>query len=82
YSTKHIIKLAKDTTVVGLITNNSESNYRSEKRTSTAPTTNHQWCLRVNSTKFLGVLISEDLSWMMNTTSLAKLSHASTSFTN
>ncbi|KAK3539436.1 hypothetical protein QTP70_007783 [Hemibagrus guttatus] len=27
---------------------------------------------RVNNTKFLGVHISEDLSWMTNTTSLAK----------
>ncbi|KAK3523418.1 hypothetical protein QTP86_032737 [Hemibagrus guttatus] len=49
YSTNHIVKFADDTTVVDLITNNNEANYRSE-----------------------GCKISEDLSWMMNTTSLAK----------
>ncbi|KAG5282743.1 hypothetical protein AALO_G00059470 [Alosa alosa] len=37
---------------------------------------------RVSSTKFLGVHISEDLSWTTNTASLAKLSPACTSSRN
>ncbi|KAK3510479.1 hypothetical protein QTP70_009164 [Hemibagrus guttatus] len=40
------------------------------------PTINSAAVERVNSTKFLGVHISEDLSWMTNTTSLAKKDHS------
>ncbi|KAK3522609.1 hypothetical protein QTP86_027162 [Hemibagrus guttatus] len=74
YSTNHIVKFADDMTVVGLITNNNKPIHRSEKRTFTAPplTINGAAVERVNSTKFLGVYISEDLSLMTNTTLLAK----------
>ncbi|KAM8822285.1 uncharacterized protein ACB058_021512 [Synchiropus picturatus] len=95
-------QFADDTTVVGLIRNDDESNYRSEVSRLV------QWCddnnLRLNvektkemvvdfrrrpvlhrplliagatveqvtSTKFLGVHISQDLTWNTNTTALAK----------
>ncbi|KAM4555671.1 uncharacterized protein PAE49_014647 [Odontesthes bonariensis] len=98
-------KFAEDTTVVGLINKNDETNYRSEVSRLV------QWCghnnlslnvektkemvvdfrklpsqhapltingtavERVSSTRFLGVDISEDLSWSMNTASLAKKAH-------
>lgn len=97
-----IIKFADDTTVVGLINNNDETNYRSEvSRLATwckdnnlhlnvektkeivvdfrRGNTQHSPLIlngaaveQVSSTKFLGVHISHDLSWNINTTSLAK----------
>ncbi|XP_037537292.1 signal peptide peptidase-like 2 [Nematolebias whitei] len=99
------IKFADDTTVVGLISNNDESLYRSEvsrlvswckrnnlllntektkeivvdfRRTQTkhAPLSiNGVVVERVSSTKFLGVHISEDLSWTINTAAVAKKAH-------
>lgn len=36
------------------------------------PPTYHQWCPSLEGEQDLGVHISEDLSWVMNTTSLAK----------
>ncbi|KAK2908186.1 hypothetical protein Q8A73_009259 [Channa argus] len=96
------IKFADDTTVVGLISNNDDTNYRSEVRrlarwcsdnnlslnvekmkesvvdyrralTQHAPLTiNGANVERVSSTKFLGVHITEDLSWTNNTAALAK----------
>ncbi len=96
------IKFADDTTVVGLISNRDETNYRSEVsrlagwcrdnnlslnvektkeivvdfmrvHTQHAPLTiNGATVERVSSTKFLGVHITEDLSWTNNTASLAK----------
>ncbi len=96
------IKFADDTTVVGLISNRDETNYRSEVsrlagwcsdnnlslnvektkeivvdfrrvHTQHAPLTiNGATVERVSSTKFLGVHITEDLSWTNNTTALAK----------
>lgn len=101
-SSNLFIKFADDTTVVGLINNNDETNYRSEvrrlaerckdnnlllnvektkeivvdfrrERTQHSPLTiNGAAVERVSSAKFLGVHISEDLSWNINTTSLAK----------
>uniref|UniRef100_A0A9J7Z4K7 Reverse transcriptase domain-containing protein n=1 Tax=Cyprinus carpio carpio TaxID=630221 RepID=A0A9J7Z4K7_CYPCA len=96
------IKFADDTTVVGLISNRDETNYRSEVsrlagwcsdnnlslnmekmkeivvdfrrvHTQHAPLTiNDATVERVSSTKFLGVHITEDLSWTINTAALAK----------
>uniref|UniRef100_A0A9J8CXB0 Reverse transcriptase domain-containing protein n=1 Tax=Cyprinus carpio carpio TaxID=630221 RepID=A0A9J8CXB0_CYPCA len=96
------IKFADDTTVVGLISNRDETNYRSEVsrlagwcsdnnlslnvekmkeivvdfrrvHTQQAPLTiNGASVERVSSTKFLGVHITEDLSWTENTAALAK----------
>ncbi len=102
HSTNHLVKFADDTTLVGLITNDDETHYRTE--------VDHlaKWCSdnnlllnvsktkeivvnfqksprrllpltidgaaveRVSSTKFLGVHISDDLSWTTNTASLVK----------
>ncbi len=91
------IKFADDTTVVGLISNRDETNYRSEVsrlagwcrdnnlslnvektkeivvdfrrvHTQHAPLTiNGATVERASSTKFLGVHITEDLSWTNNT---------------
>lgn len=82
---------------MGLI--NNESNYRSEVSKLAQWCNDNNLFLnvgktkgividfriRVNNTKFLGVHISEDLSWMTNTTSLdnqegsRRIRHASTS---
>ncbi|KAL2103140.1 hypothetical protein ACEWY4_000008 [Coilia grayii] len=94
------IKFADDTTVLGHISNNDETHYRSEvshlvkwcsennlslnvektkeivvdfrrAHSQHAPLTiNGAAVERVSSTKFLGVHISEDLSWSKNTASL------------
>ncbi len=96
------IKFADDTTVVGLISNRDETNYRSEVsrlagwcrdnnlslnvektkeivvdfrrvHTQHAPLTiNGATVERASSTKFLGVHITEDLSWTNNTAALPK----------
>uniref|UniRef100_A0A3B1K4B1 Reverse transcriptase domain-containing protein n=1 Tax=Astyanax mexicanus TaxID=7994 RepID=A0A3B1K4B1_ASTMX len=96
------VKFADDTTVVGLISNNDESHYRSEvsrlaswckhnnlslntektkeivvdfRRTHTLHTPlfiNGTAVERVSSTKFLGVHVTEDLSWSTNSASLAR----------
>lgn len=99
-----LIKFADDTTVVGLISNKDETNYRSEvsrlarwcsdnnlslnvdktkeivvdfRRAPTQHATltiNGATVERVSSTKFLGVHITEDLSWTLNTAALVKKS--------
>ncbi|KAI2643798.1 hypothetical protein H4Q32_029977 [Labeo rohita] len=79
FSSNHIIKFADDTTVVGLISNNDETHYREEVAQLV------EWCgannLSLNVTqlwresaapKFLGVHITEDLTWTTNTMSLSK----------
>ncbi|KAL0202443.1 hypothetical protein M9458_000461, partial [Cirrhinus mrigala] len=101
-SSNYIIKFADDTTVVGLISNNDETNYREEmaqlaewcgtnnlslnvsktkevvmdfRRNSVDHpplTTNSSAVERVSSTRFLGVHITEDLTWTTNTMSLSK----------
>uniref|UniRef100_A0A9J7YNX0 Reverse transcriptase domain-containing protein n=1 Tax=Cyprinus carpio carpio TaxID=630221 RepID=A0A9J7YNX0_CYPCA len=98
------IKFVDDTTVVGLISNKDETNYRSEvshlarwcsdnnlslnvektkeivvdfrrAHAQHVPLTiNGATVERVSSTKFLGVHITEDLSWTDNTAALAKKS--------
>ena len=105
HNSNSIIKFADDTTVVGLISNNDGTNYRSEvsrltswcrhnnlslnvektkeivvdfRRAHTqhpSLSTNGAAVERVSSTKFLGVHVSEDLSWTTNTSSLAKRAH-------
>ncbi|XP_037548521.1 uncharacterized protein LOC119425069, partial [Nematolebias whitei] len=100
-----IFKFADDTTVVGLISNNDETDYRNKvsrlalwcrhnnlslnvdktkeivvdfrkMHAQHAPLTiNGTTVERVGSTKFLGVHVSEDLSWSRNTASLAKKAH-------
>ncbi len=99
HNSNFFIKFADDTTVVGLISNRDETNYRShlagwcsdnnlslnvEKmkeivvdfrrvHTQHAPLTiNGATVERVSSTKFLGVHITDDLSWTNNTAALAK----------
>ncbi|KAL0149801.1 hypothetical protein M9458_054849 [Cirrhinus mrigala] len=104
HSSNLFTKFADDTTVVGLISNNDETIYRSEVsrlarwcsdnnlslnvektkeivvdfrrvHTQHAPLSiNGASVERVNSTKFLGVHITENLSWANNTTALAKKS--------
>ncbi len=96
------IKFADDTTVVGLISNRDETNYRSQVsrlagwcsdnnlslnvkktkeivvdfrrvHTQHGPLTiNGATVERVSSTKFLGVHITEDLTWTNNSAALAK----------
>ncbi|KAI2644267.1 hypothetical protein H4Q32_026219 [Labeo rohita] len=68
FSSNHIIKFTDDTTVVGLISNNDETPYREE----VAQLVECSAVERVSSTKFLGVHITEDLTWTTNTMSLSK----------
>uniref|UniRef100_A0A8C1UAT8 Reverse transcriptase domain-containing protein n=1 Tax=Cyprinus carpio TaxID=7962 RepID=A0A8C1UAT8_CYPCA len=68
------IKFADDTTVVGLISNRDETNYRTNYTQHVPLTINGVTVERVSSTKFLGVHITEDLSWTDNTAALAKKS--------
>ena len=102
FSANHIVKFADNTTVVGLISNNDETNYRKVnqlalwcqnnnlflnvektkeivvdfRRTHYQPplplTINGAAVEQVSSTKFLGVTITDDLTWKNNTTALAK----------
>ena len=102
HSNNIFVKFADDTTVVGLVHNNDESNYRDEVSQLTTWCGNNNLLLnvektkeiivdfrrahtqhsplsingtaveRVKSTKFLGVHITEDLSWNTNTTALVK----------
>uniref|UniRef100_A0A8C2HFC2 Reverse transcriptase domain-containing protein n=1 Tax=Cyprinus carpio TaxID=7962 RepID=A0A8C2HFC2_CYPCA len=88
HSSNLFIKFADDTTVVGLISNRDETNYRSEVSRLAGWCSDNNLSLnvektkeingatveRVSSTKFLGVHITEDLSWTDNTAALAKKS--------
>ncbi|KAM9559260.1 uncharacterized protein ACWYII_012624 [Salvelinus alpinus] len=66
-----IIKFADDATVVGLITDNDELGEEAEERTR--PIHIHGTALeRVSSFKFLGVHVTDDLTWIINTTTLVK----------
>ncbi len=105
HSANIIVKLADDTTVIGLITDNDETAYREEMSTLT------KWCQenhlslnivktkelvvdyrrqsrqhtpitidktpveRVSSFKFLGVHITEDLTWSAHTDAVLKKAH-------
>ncbi len=82
-SSNVIVKFTDDTTVIGLITDNDETAYREEVSTLT------KWCQenhlslnidktpveRVNSFKFLGVHITEDLTWSAHTDAVLKKAH-------
>nr|XP_049579054.1 uncharacterized protein LOC125970577 [Syngnathus scovelli]XP_049579055.1 uncharacterized protein LOC125970577 [Syngnathus scovelli] len=102
FITNHIVKSADDTTVVGLIRDNNDLDYREEveqlvgwcrenslilneekmkeiivdfrkKQPHHAPLIINSSAVEVvSSTKFLGVHITEDLTWTMNTTALVK----------
>ncbi|KAF0024967.1 hypothetical protein F2P81_021848, partial [Scophthalmus maximus] len=85
-----IVKFADNTTVVGLISNNDEwctdnnlalrtnntkeliVDFRKKGGTHTPVSTEVE---HVSSFKFLGVHISEDLSWTLNTSTLVKKAH-------
>ncbi len=95
FSSNHIIKFADDTTVVGLISNNDETqlaewcgtnnlslnvgktkevvlDFRRNSVDHPPLTIDSSTVERVSSTKFLGVHITEDLTWTTNTMSLSK----------
>ncbi|KAI5092204.1 hypothetical protein C0J45_17835 [Silurus meridionalis] len=69
-----VIKFADDTVVVGLISNNDETAYRQEVKNL------ERWCQEnnlpsffpVNSFGYLGVHITQDLSWSCHTNTLVK----------
>ncbi len=83
-SYNNIIKFADDTTVVGLIRNNDETSlnvgktkevvmdFRRNSVEHPPLTIDGSIVERVGSTKFLGVHITEDLTWTTNITSLNK----------
>ncbi|KAM3873452.1 C-C chemokine receptor type 5-like [Diretmus argenteus] len=85
HGTNTIIKFADDTAVIGFISNNDESAYREEVQHLSAwkSKAGTHSPIRINGTevecvatfKFLGVHISEDLSWSLNTSSLVKKAH-------
>ncbi|KAM4602120.1 heat shock factor 2-binding protein [Polymixia lowei] len=58
HSSNVIIKFADDMTILGLITDSDETAYREE--------------VRVSSFKFLGVHITEDLTWSLHTDSMVR----------
>ncbi|KAI3363758.1 hypothetical protein L3Q82_001370 [Scortum barcoo] len=75
----HRVKFADDTTILDLILDNDETHYREEIqhltqwRTEHAPLLIHGEAVeRVNNIKFLGIHITFDLTWSMNTAHLVK----------
>ncbi|TWW53896.1 hypothetical protein D4764_0015590 [Takifugu flavidus] len=72
-----IIKFADDTTVIGLIKDNDESAYREEEEDGIHPPIhiNGAAVERVSSFKFLGIHLSQDLTWTTNCSSLVKKAH-------
>ncbi|KAI3375358.1 hypothetical protein L3Q82_021851 [Scortum barcoo] len=73
--------LADDTTIVGLISDNDETHYREEiqhltlsggQSTLLSSSTGEAVEHRVNNIKFLGIHITSDLTWSMNTAHLVK----------
>ncbi|KAK3526684.1 hypothetical protein QTP70_031464, partial [Hemibagrus guttatus] len=68
HSSNHIIKFADGTTVVGLISKNSQ---RAQSDHSTLFIDGSSVVI-VKSTKFLAVHLAENFSWSLNTTSISK----------
>ncbi|KAK3534564.1 hypothetical protein QTP86_016659, partial [Hemibagrus guttatus] len=68
HSSNHIIKVANDTTVVGLISKNDE---RAQSDHSPLDINGSNVEI-VKSTKFLSVHLAEDLTWSLNTSSITK----------
>ncbi len=76
HSSNVIVKFADDTTVIGLITDNDETAYREEVSTHPSPITIDKTPVeRVSSFKFLGVHITEDLTWSAHTDAVLKKAH-------
>ncbi|KAI4871728.1 hypothetical protein NFI96_002906 [Prochilodus magdalenae] len=76
HSSNVIIKSADDTTAVGLISSNNEEVYREKVRKQesvpTPITINGAAVERVSSFRFLGVHITEELTWTEHTTRVVK----------
>ncbi|KAI3355751.1 hypothetical protein L3Q82_004200 [Scortum barcoo] len=83
YGSNSITKFADDITVIGLISDNDESHYRAEVEHLATWCADNNLLLNTNKTKelivdfrkFLGIHISENLSWTANTSSLIKKAH-------
>ncbi len=82
HSSNVIVTFADDTTVIGLITDNDETAYREEVSTLTKwcqenHLTQHRQdtCGAVNNLKFLGVHITEDLTWSAHKDAVLKKAH-------
>ena len=78
-TTNSIIKFADDTTMVGLITNGDETAYMEEVRDlatgvgfHTPIHINRATVERVKSFKFIGVHITEELTWSPHTSTVVK----------
>ncbi|KAK3519183.1 hypothetical protein QTP70_022143, partial [Hemibagrus guttatus] len=72
HSLNHIVKFADDTTVVGLISKNDESERRRAQSDHSPLCINGSPVEIVKSTKFLGVHLAENFTWSLNTTSITK----------
>ncbi|KAK3549098.1 hypothetical protein QTP70_031891, partial [Hemibagrus guttatus] len=73
HSSNHIIKVANDTTVVGLISKNDESAYRERAQSGHSLLfINGSSVEIIKNTKFLGVHLAENFTWSLNTSSISK----------
>ncbi|XP_033973757.1 LOW QUALITY PROTEIN: proline dehydrogenase 1, mitochondrial [Trematomus bernacchii] len=73
YSSNHVVKFADDTTNVGLTSNNEKTRHcRKEVNQLATWYNDDNLFLNVSRTTFLGVNITEHLSWRNNTTSITK----------
>ncbi|XDV25252.1 hypothetical protein PO909_029198 [Leuciscus waleckii] len=70
-SSNTIVKFADDTTIVGRISGNNESHYREDVQHPNQMI-NGEEVERVNDIKFLGLHITKDLTWTINTSHLVK----------
>ncbi|KAK3562385.1 hypothetical protein QTP86_033520, partial [Hemibagrus guttatus] len=70
HSSNHIVNFANDTTVVGLISKNDES---ARAQSDHSPLFIDGSPVEIiKSTKFLGVHLAENFTWLLNTTSISK----------
>ncbi|XDV14228.1 hypothetical protein PO909_002405, partial [Leuciscus waleckii] len=72
HSSNHLIKFADDTTVVGLISQNDESAYRKVQSDHSPLNIDGSLVEIVRGIKFLGVHLTENLTWRVNTSSITK----------